>query len=75
MENLILIEVEAIWQVLAPMFQKEKIANLSMIMVLMNIKTDRGIELNKRRLREEFTDISLVIDDQKFPAHRMIGNF
>ena len=44
-------------------------------MVLMNIKTDRGIELNKRRLREEFTDISLVIEDQKFPAHRMIGNF
>ena len=44
-------------------------------MVLMNIKTDRGIELNKRRLREEFTDISLVIEGHKFPAHRMIGNF
>ena len=43
-------------------------------MVLMNIKTDRGIELNKRRLREEFTDISLVIEGYKFPAHRMIGN-
>lgn len=36
------------------------------------IKIDRGLELNKRRLSEDFVDVHFIIEGTRISAHRLI---
>ena len=37
-----------------------------------NLRIDRGLELNKRRLVRDLTDVKFIVQDQVFFAHRLI---
>ena len=41
-------------------------------MDVINVKIDRGFELNKKRLAEDYVDVCFIVDGEKFPAHRMM---
>ena len=36
------------------------------------LRVDRGLELNKRRLNRDSTDVKFIVQDQVFFAHRLI---
>ena len=36
------------------------------------IKIDRGLELNKFRLSEDFVDVHFIVEETRIPAHRLI---
>ena len=37
-----------------------------------NLKIDRGLELNKKRQAGEFVDVTFIVEDKEFPARMMI---
>ena len=36
------------------------------------VKVDRGLELNRKRLAGHGVDVHFLVEDQTFPAHRLI---
>lgn len=40
--------------------------------IMETLKVDRGLELNKKRIQGIETDICFLVDNESFPAHRLI---
>ena len=38
----------------------------------LKIYVDRGSELNKKRIAGEYVDCFFIVEEQRFPAHRLI---
>ena len=41
-------------------------------LMMETIRTDRGLEINQRRLIGDLTDVSFIVEGHSFMAHRLI---